>query len=95
MIDARTAAGQGPIRINAEVRYDPYEYSAAGEEMGINVSGIVCPNRICEGFVVLTAEEVRFLHLKDWESHLNLICPICMTRFQARASDVLEREISP
>jgi hypothetical protein len=90
-----TAAAQGAVRIDAEVRYDPFEYSAVGRETEISLSGVICPNRICDGFVVLTAEEVRFLRMKDWESHLNLICPTCRTRFQARASDVLEREVRP
>jgi hypothetical protein len=77
------------------MRHDPYDSSAADGEMDIKVPAVVCPNRICGGFIVLTPEEVCFLHMKDWESHLNLICPICRTRFQALASNVLEREISP
>jgi len=50
--------------------------------------GVTCPNRSCNGFIVLIAEELDFVRLEGWESHLNVICPFCNARFHARATDV-------
>lgn len=62
--------------------------------MGFTLQGVLCPNLLCDGYIVLTPEEVDFVRLEGWESHLNVSCLFCKARFQVHAIDLLEREVT-
>jgi len=58
------------------------------------VQGVICLNRVCDGYIVLTPEELDFVRLEGWDSYLNVTCPFCEARFQARTTHVLERKVA-